>query len=239
MHQPSVAPGERVYAVSGIHGCIELLGRLVARIRDDNGRRPSRRTKLLFLGGLIDRGPHSADVVAHLRQLTQQTSKLIVLKGSDEQMMVQALAGDLDILEAWLCRGGDAALRSWGLERAIVDGPLPDLLNSARSAIDRDLIRWLDDLPLHHRSGDYFFVHAGVRPGVSLDEQREEDLLWIGEEFLDHEDDHEAVIVHGQSATDSEPDMLHHRIGLPTGGYWSGTLSAVGLEGAQRWVVTT
>lgn len=223
--------------MGGVHGCVELLGRLAARIREDNSRRPVRRTKLLFLGGLIDRGPHSAQVAAHLYQLTRTSSRIIVLKGSDEQMMVQALSGDLDILEAWLCRGGDAALRSWGVERALIDGPLPALLDAARSAVDKDVIRWMGDLPLQYWSGDYVFVHAGVRPGVPLDEQREDDLLWIREEFLDHED-YDAVIVHGQSSG-AEPDVLRHRIGLSNDGYWSGTLSAVGLEGTQRWVVTT
>lgn len=234
----SLLPSGRVYAIGPVHGCFDLLDRLISQIRADVATRPSLPTRIVFLGGLVNRGRQSAEVVTRLRRFARISGNLIVLKGSDEQLMTQSLGGDLDKLEAWLCRGGGETLTSWGVAARLIDGALPELLKAARAAISKDTRRWLAALPTHHRDGNYFFAHAGIRPGVPLAEQSEEDLLWIGREFLNHNEPLEAVIVHGQ-APDDEPVLSPDRIALTNGGWWSGRLSAVGLEGSDRWLVAT
>ena len=238
MGRASVLPSGRLYAIGPVHGCFDLLNRLISRIRADAATRPSLPTRIVFLGGLVNRGRQSAEVVMRLRRITRLSANLIVLKGSDEQLMAQALGGDLDKLEAWLCRGGGETLASWGVAAQLIDGALPALLKAARATIDRETLRWLATLPNQYRDGDYFFAHAGVRPGVPLAAQREEDLLWIGSEFLAHDEPLEAVVVHSQ-APDDEPVLSPDRIALTNSGWWSGRLSAVGLEGRDRWLVVS
>lgn len=238
MNGASVLPFGRVYAIGPVHGCFDLLCRLIMRIRADGGTRSSAPTRIIFLGGIVDHGRQSAEVVTRLRRLARKSSNLIVLKGRDEQLMVQALDGDVDKLEAWLCRGGGETLASWGVPARLIDAALPALLKLARTTIGKDTLRWLGALLTHHRNGDYFFSHAGVRPGVPLAAQSEENLLWIGRDFLDHHEPLEAVIVQGQ-APDEEPVFAPNRIGLANGAWWSGRLSAVGLEGGDRCLVAT
>ena len=236
--RPDLPEGERVYVVGEVHGCFDLLARLISCIRMDSDNRPQRSTKLVFLGGLINRGSQSADVVTRVSDLTQKSDKLVVLQGLDERMLLQSMAGDLDLFEAFLCRGGDATLRSWGIDATTIDGPLSSLLEASRKAIGPKVLDWLSGLPLFYRFNGYLFVHAGIHPSGLLDPQREKDLLWIGEDFGELAAAHEAVIVHGHAKPGEAAELLPHRIGLACGAWWSDMFSAVGLEDDQRWVVT-
>lgn len=240
LRPPTTARGERIYAIGDVHGRLDLFVQLVALIRQDAEGRPApRRTRILLIGDIVDRGPSSAELVERLRALQAGGMDIVVLKGNHELMMVAALRGDFYALEDWLRFGGNETLRSWGLSDDALALPLPDLLAAAGKAIPREAIDWLDALPLTARSGDYVFVHAGIRPGVSLKRQHPGDLLWIADEFLDHADPHPAVIVHGHTIVEDGPHLLPNRIAIDTGAYRTGRLSAVALEEDRQWTITT
>ncbi len=235
---PALPPGHRVYAIGDVHGRIDLLDALLARIEADSATRPRGDVLVLLLGDLIDRGPDSAAVVRRaMRPLGW--ARLQSLKGNHEAAMLDALDGDRRMLAIWRRNGGDEALRSWGFDPAGLDdaesGVIAETLRRAIPAAERAFVA---RCPLSIRLGDYFFVHAGVRPGVRLDRQAEQDMLWIRDDFLDSARDHGAVVVHGHSITESVED-LPNRIGIDTGAYASGRLTAIGLEGDARWFIAT
>jgi len=237
---PSTAAGERVYAIGDVHGRLDLLRRLISQLSADAypGRRRS--TRLVFLGDLIDRGPCSRQVLELVRRMNLHSpERLVVLCGNHEDMMLASANGHPAAQKLWLANGGDATLHSYGID----SGEFMGLASSERAtvikmAVGEEMLDWLEALPLAYRSGDYFFCHAGVRPGSPLNKQRREDLLWIREEFTTSERRHGAVIVHGHSEAD-EVEVTASRINVDTGAYRSGKLSAVGLQGSLRWFVST
>lgn len=236
---PSVPAGERVYAIGDIHGRLDLFETLIADIRKDNEARKPAQVRLILLGDLIDRGAHSAELVERCRMLAQRSDRFTVLKGNHEAMMVDSLRGNLNALGLWLRSGGDAALASWGVDpAAIATGPSQVCLAAARAHVPAAALAWLEHLPRIMRRGDYVFVHAGVRPGVALAHQAEEDLMWIRREFLDSEDDYGAVVVHGHSI-ESAVEMRRNRIGIDTGAYRTGRLTALMLEDSDRSLLST
>jgi serine/threonine protein phosphatase 1 len=160
-----------------------------------------------------------------------------VLLGNHEELMLRALAGEPGLLMAWLRMGGDATLRSFGMDVPSDNIFPPDFLRQARAAIGPDLRQWLGGRPLFARSGDYFFCHAGVQPGVALARQKQDDLLWIREPFLRSTLWHGAVVVHGHSV-EAEVQAQPNRIGIDTGAYRTGRLTALCLDGTQRFILT-
>lgn len=237
---PSVPPGVRAYAIGDVHGRADLLADLLARIRADAAARPAAETLVILLGDLIDRGPDSAATVA-LAMRPLGWARTIALKGNHEDAMAGALDGDTRTLGVWLRNGGRAALASWGIDPAIADDPQAtagEVTAAIAAAIPPAQRAWLAARPLHFRLGDYYFVHAGVKPGVPLDRQTRRDALWIRDEFLESRRDHGAVVVHGHSIT-VEIEDLPNRIGLDTGAYATGRLTALGLEGDRRWFLQT
>jgi len=234
--QPSLPRGLRIYAVGDVHGRFDLLALLLDRVRQDAALNPAKSTKLIFLGDVIDRGPDSASVVQTLMAATH-SDNLIVLRGNHEQTMLAALSGDRDAMDIWLRFGGDATLRSWGISEADLRGDREALIDVGRATVGDEVVDWLRSLPLSHHCGDFFFVHAGVRPECRLSMQEPVDLMWIREDFLESTEMHEAVIVHGHSISERGPEILRHRIGIDTGAYRTGRLAAVGFEGPRQWVV--
>ncbi|WP_230769335.1 metallophosphoesterase family protein [Sphingomonas sp. Leaf4] len=235
---PSTDSGERIYAVGDIHGCYDLLRQMVDVIGDHSARLPPVESlHLMFIGDLIDRGGNSAKVLEFLHDLQTRSDRVIVLQGNHEEAMLRALAGDMATLRGWLNVGGRDTLRSFGINPPGPDDDMRDFLRRARVAIPRQWVQWMQRLPLTAQSGDYFFCHAGVRPGVPLRRQAREDLLWIRDDFLYDESDHGAVIVHGHSI---EPtvQIRPNRIGIDTGAYRTGRLSAIYLEGDRSEVLT-
>ncbi len=236
---PSTESGDRVYAIGDIHGRHDLLTNLLDRIGEHTeSLPPSRSLHIVFLGDIVDRGPQSAEALELLYDLHSSSDSVIVLLGNHEEAMLQALDGDLDSLRAWMGVGGDATARSFGLEPLRPDEDPRGYLRRLRAAVPRDWVSWLKRLPLSARSGDYFFCHAGVRPGIPLRRQSRGDLLWIREDFLDDPADHGAVIVHGHSI-ELEVSIRHNRIGIDTGAYRTGILTALYLEGERREVIST
>lgn len=236
---PRVASGDRIYAIGDVHGCFDLLEELIGRIRQDNASRAPRRTIIIQVGDMIDRGSRSAEVVDLMMRFTCLTKNLVVLKGNHEQVMVDALHGDPGMLKGWLRVGGREALESWGVPSEVFEQSPKAILKAARKAVPGKTRTWLENLPLYYQSGDFMFVHAGIRPGVPLARQEPDDLLWIAEDFLDDPEAHFAVIVHGHSIEETGPVLHPNRIALDTGAYRTGRLSAVAFEGAERWVIST
>ena len=236
---PSIPEGRRVYAIGDVHGRMDLLDRLIRMIGDDDTRRPQLETEIILLGDLVDRGPDSAGVVARAMTGSAGFAPLHTLMGNHEEQLVDSVAGDGEMISAWLFYGGRETLQSFGVpEQIIASGDETAMMRAARAVIPSDVIRWLRALPMSRRIGDYLFVHAGVRPGVPLDEQDPVDMRWIRREFLESEADHGAVVVHGHSIR-PEVQMCPNRIGIDTGAYASDRLTAIGLEGARRWVLQT
>ena len=234
---PSTDSGDRIYAIGDIHGRYDLLQLLIARIGEHSaGLPPARSLYVVLIGDIVDRGPQSAEVLAMLYDLQRKNSRVIVLLGNHEEAMLQALDGDTDALRRWLAVGGDKTLASFGIAPLQPEDDPRDYMNSARRTIPRQWLAWLRQLPLSVQSGDYYFVHAGVRPGVALARQVRDDMLWIRGEFLRSECDFGAVIVHGHSIS-AEVDIRPNRIGIDTGAYRSGVLSAIYLEGEKKDVV--
>jgi serine/threonine protein phosphatase 1 len=225
-----VADGIRVYAIGDVHGRADLLEQLLARLDADLVADPPDDAVEVFLGDYIDRGPHSREVLDLLIARSPK-HQLVCLKGNHETYIPEFLKNPA-ILSDWRDLGGLSTLLSYGLapsnnanEREQV--ALATALNRALPDSHR---RFLDSLKLSFTCGDFFFVHAGVRPGIPLAQQREDDLLWIREDFLLHEEDFGKVIVHGHTPV-REPDIRSNRINIDTGAYATGQLTCLKING--------
>lgn len=236
---PSTAKGDRIYAIGDIHGRYDLLRELLKRVEAHSRTLPEPENfHLVLLGDLVDRGPDSAEILRYLVELDRNIAGLVVLLGNHEEVMLRVYDGDTALLRSWLRIGGIETLRSFGLEPPPRDGNPVAFLEAMRRAIPRHLMDWMRKLPVTARSGDYFFVHAGVRPGVPLKRQTRTDMIWIREEFLQFRGEHGATIVHGHSISPGV-EIQPNRIGIDTGAYRTGVLTALYLEGERREVIST
>lgn len=234
----SVPDGLRVCAIGDVHGCLGPFGDLMERLDADLAGRPSAETRIIVLGDFIDRGPDSAKMVDLLRTFSQEPN-VTVLMGNHEAVAVDALRGEPGALRYWMNMGGGTALESWGVPYSLVyGGSESELAAAAREYVPADAIDWLANLPHYEVIGDYLFVHAGIRPGVALADQQPRDLLWIRDDFLRSRVDHGMTVVHGHSASETV-QQRGNRIGIDTGAYWTGRLTALCLEGRERWLVST
>jgi serine/threonine protein phosphatase 1 len=242
MPQAAVPDGVRLYAIGDIHGRADLLDKLMGLIERDR-RGYSGKTLLVFLGDYIDRGPDSKGVVDRLLEGLAQDIRAVFLKGNHEDLLLTFLDNPGFGLN-WLYNGGDRALLSYGFSMDQIaraywnENGIAEAVESFRRLLPAAHEDFFRSLHLSFRAGGYFFVHAGVRPGVPLEAQHEEDLLWIRKEFLTYRGDFGAVVVHGHTPTRS-PENLENRIGIDTLAYHSGKLTAVGLQGTDRWFITT
>ncbi|MHB8284018.1 MAG: metallophosphoesterase family protein [Caulobacteraceae bacterium] len=235
-----IKKGERVYAIGDIHGRNDLFADLIKLIREDNAGRAKARTRIILLGDVVDRGPDSRGLIMRLMKYTHDSTRFIVLRGNHEQIMLAALAGDAGAAKSWLKHGGATTLLSWGLpEKLIVEEPLHVVMMEARKRIPRKVIVWMSHLSLYFRSGNVLFVHAGVRPGIPLVRQDPLDLLWIREEFTAVATLHPFLVVHGHTIFEGGLDIHPNRIGIDTGAYRTGCLSALALEGDRTWSIST
>lgn len=238
-HAPRVPDGRRVYAIGDVHGRLDLFDTLIGRIRADHEARPAADFNLILLGDLIDRGPESAGVIERALQLGREDPSMRVVMGNHEEVFLRAIDGDARAMRLLLRVGGRATLMSYGFtdeEYEALD--FEGLTERLPDRVPVDHVAFLRAMEDMVEFGDYAFVHAGVRPGIGLSGQKPSDLRWIREEFLDHEDAHDRVIVHGHSITE-EIDHRSNRIGIDTGAFASGVLTAVALEGSERWFLQT
>lgn len=239
-HRASLGPkGHRAYAIGDVHGRLDLLDSILTRIAADNAARKPARTTIVFLGDLIDRGPQSAQVVERLRTYRPAFAKPVFLMGNHEEVLLRIVAGETDIIPDWMRFGGAECARSYGLDPVDLECREPtSALRLLRRSIPKEHLNFLSGFADTASFGRYLFVHAGVRPGVPLAKQAAQDLRWIRAPFLDDETDHGRIVVHGHTISE-EIDERPNRIGLDTGAYWSGVLTAVGLEMNERWFLQT
>lgn len=239
-----VPDGTRVYAVGDIHGRADLLAAIRKKIVKDAKKAAKKsaieRKVVVYLGDYVDRGPDSFGVIEMLLDEPLDGFEEVYLKGNHEDYMAKFLIGDGDGL-GWLFNGAENTIASYGVEPGNWMDFDPEKLRSLRTelfdAIPERHRDFLDRLALHHAEGGYLFVHAGIRPEVPLAAQDEEDLMWIRDDFLESTADHKARVVHGHTISWT-PEILPNRIGIDTGAFVSGVLTALVVEGAETRVIT-
>ena len=236
---PSGPRGRRAYVVGDIHGRLDLLDQLLERIHREIGPEPDGEVLLVFLGDLIDRGPNSAGVVERLRTYRHPGVRPVFILGNHEEVLLRILAGQTELITSWLRFGGAQCLTSYGADPepiSVMD--YESALAAIKQAIPEEHVAFLKTFVDTCRFGDYLFVHAGIRPGIELAQQRQTDLRWIREPFLRDLTDHGFVVVHGHTISrgiDEQPN----RIGIDTGAYHSGILTALVIEGSERRYLDT
>jgi serine/threonine protein phosphatase 1 len=232
---PSVPAGTRYYVIGDIHGRLDLFNAMIAAIEEDDRKADPADTRIVLLGDLVDRGPDSAGVVARTREW-QKHAKVRVLAGNHEDMFLAAFDRP-EALRHFLKHGGRETVLSYGLSKKhFATLELDELFARLAGLVpqaDRDYIAGFETMI---RAGDYVFVHAGIDPAVPLAEQKRSDLLWIRERFLNHEGPLEKVVVHGHTIFERVMDC-GNRIGIDTGAFRSGVLTALVLEGDQRRII--
>ncbi len=233
--------GERIYAIGDIHGRRDLFAQLRGMIEEDHAARGAGKYTLILLGDLIDRGPESRGVIEDAIALSTGPTPCIFLMGNHEESLIRVWEGDESVTASFLRHGGDALLCSYGVAPdapALAQRPPAEIIDAVRRHVPEAHIRFLQSFQQIHQEGDYVFVHAGVRPGIPISAQDPVDLRWIRGDFTRSTADFGAMIVHGHSIT-PEPDVKPNRIGIDTGAYQSGHLTALGLEGNARWLLST
>jgi serine/threonine protein phosphatase 1 len=220
----TLPPGQRIYAIGDVHGCLDRLAVVHEQIAEDLASRPVDESSLVHLGDYVDRGLDSAQVIDWLSGgAPVPVTRIVNLMGNHEDMMLQALPGtNREANSSWLSNGGADSLLSWGISRKVPSAEWGNLIPVEHQA-------FLRGLEINFRRGGYMFVHAGVRPGVPLDKQDKQDMLWIREPFLSWKLSHDAVIVHGHTPR-LEPEVRVNRIGIDTGAVMGGVLTCLVLE---------
>ena len=230
--------GRRVYAIGDIHGRRDCLDALLLMIDSDDAARTRADTRLVLLGDLVDRGSDSCGVIERSIILAR-SPQTVCLIGNHEEIFIRAWEGDRKAAALFHRVGGRETMLSYGVSEAEYDAcDLGDLATLIGERVPAAHIVFLRGFLDQWQCGDYLFVHAGIRPGVPLDEQRPSDLRWIRREFLDDPRDHGVMVVHGHSITD-KVDEQANRIGIDTGAFASGKLTAIGIEGTERWFLST
>lgn len=196
----------RILAVGDLHGCVDKLQILMAGL----GWNPEE-DLLVFIGDYVDRGPDSAGVIEHLLGLYQWTDNIVCLKGNHEQILLDFLEGKNE--QTFLFNGGDATIESYGGEEA---------------GFPEDHFEFLISLPPYYETEDYIFVHAGLRDGIPLENQTEEDLIWIRDEFIYSDYDHGKLVIFGHTPR-QEPLVMHNKICIDTGAVFGGNLTCLEL----------
>lgn len=232
-----VPDGERVYAIGDIHGRCDLLNELIAKIEADEAERGPAETTIILLGDLVDRGPDSAGVIEAAIELSARR-RVRTLCGNHEEMFLKSLESE-KVLREFLRFGGRETVLSYPIEQAEyaeltfeqLRGRLCEIVPAAHLEFLSGLEDWIV-------IGDYLFVHAGIKPGVEIEEQSIQDLRWIREPFLSAAAPSRHCVVHGHTIYEA-PVEAPGRIGIDTGAYQSGVLTALGLEADRRWFVST
>ncbi|WP_027552863.1 metallophosphoesterase family protein [Bradyrhizobium sp. Cp5.3] len=228
--RPRLPNGVRIYALSDIHGCAHLLEQMFAVIDADMSNSRPYRAIEVFLGDYIDRGPDSRRTLDLLIRRSRRRNT-VFLKGNHEAYFTSVL-DDPSRVSDWFGFGGLQTMMSYGLSAS------PDLSKDQQSGLVRELasamppqhIAFLRQLRPTFTCGDFFFVHAGVRPGVPLSEQRESDLLWIRDEFLQSKKRFGKYVVHGHTPV-RQAELLENRANIDTGAYATGNLTLLSIQG--------
>jgi serine/threonine protein phosphatase 1 len=231
-------PELRIYAIGDIHGRLDLLNELLARIGSDIALRPTVRPLYVFLGDYIDRGSASRETIDRLIE-HGKTHESVFLKGNHELIAIKCLS-DRGLFDQWLRLGGRETLVSYGVpaESSANGKQIAELQSAFHSALPQAHFRFFRDLKNSFECGDFFFAHAGVKPNVKLSRQKESDLLWIREEFLSSNEDFGKIIVHGHTPS-REIEVGTNRINIDTGAFATGRLTCLVLEDQSLSVIDT
>jgi serine/threonine protein phosphatase 1 len=225
-----------VYAIGDVHGCLKELKAAEAAIMADAAHVPAQRRIILLLGDLIDRGPQSAEVLDHLIAPPPAGFERMSLCGNHDETFL-SFVEDPQSNMGWLEFGGEETLESYGIDMARVGRQgAAGLANSVRAAVPESHLAFVRDLPVSVRFGDVLFVHAGIRPGVPIDEQDEDDFMWIREPFLSVDNGLGLIVVHGHTPV-PEPTFATGRIGIDTGAYATGRLTALRIHEGMAAVI--
>ncbi len=239
LRSPRPEKGERIYVIGDVHGRNDLLQSLLKKVVAHFSTllpRPKKVT-LLFLGDVIDRGPDSKRCMSRILRLVE-TANAKMLLGNHEDMLLASLDGNGEAQAAWMRNGGLETLKSYGIEPPRDDEDPFDFADRLKSGLPEKHVEFLRSLDVSYSSGSYFFVHAGVRPGVAISKQDREDLYSIREEFTSSDKWHGQVVVHGHSIVGAV-EVRDNRIACDTGAYASGTLSCVCLQDKMISIIST
>ncbi|MEO0690217.1 MAG: metallophosphoesterase family protein [Pseudomonadota bacterium] len=234
---PCVPDGTRYYVIGDIHGRLDLFEALIDAIEADDEQLPKADTRMILLGDLVDRGPDSAGVIERARQW-QCERNVRVLAGNHEEMFLNSFARP-DILRHFLKHGGRETIMSYGLsKKQYAEMSLEELFEAILVLVPQGDLEYIEGFEDYIVAGDYMFVHAGIDPAVPIEEQKRGDLLWIRDRFLNYGGAFEKVVVHGHTISETVVDR-GNRVGIDTGAFRSGVLTALVLEGDQRRVIQT
>ena len=230
--RPAVPDGERYYVIGDIHGRLDLLEALADAIERHNAQAAPADSTVVLLGDLVDRGPDSAGVIQFARDW-QSRRKVRLLAGNHEEMFLESFE-DKEVLRHFLKHGGRETILSYGISRKeFNDLSVKQLFKRLPEIVpqeDRDFLASFEEMII---AGDYVFVHAGIDPATPLAEQRRRDMLWIRDRFLRDAGPFEKVVVHGHTIFEEVSDT-GHRIGIDTGAFRTGVLTALMLDGTRR-----
>jgi len=230
--RPCVPDGTRYYVIGDIHGRLDLYETLIDAIEADDADTSDLESHVILLGDLVDRGPDSAGVIDRTRQW-QCERNVRVLAGNHEEMFLNSFSKP-DILRHFLKHGGRETLLSYGIsKKQFAKMELEDIFEALPQIVPQDDVDYMQGFEENIIAGDYLFVHAGIDPNVPIAEQSRKDMLWIRDRFLSHEGPLEKVVVHGHTIFNSVMDC-GNRIGIDTGAFRSGVLTALVLENDQR-----
>lgn len=234
----------RYYAIGDIHGQLDMLRRAHDRIDADRRVCGDQDAPVVHLGDFCDRGPDTKGVIQTLIDGISERQPWVALKGNHDRLFSGFLEDHIwedpylkDQL-AWFDPrlGGSETLASYGIEDA-GNRPLADVHREASVTVPPEHLQFLDDLPLYHETSELIFVHAGIRPGVRMEQQTEHDLIWIRDEFLEDDTDHGRLVVHGHTALE-QATHFGNRIDLDSGAAYFRPLTAAVIEGRTCWVLT-
>lgn len=233
-------PGDcRAYVIGDIHGCLNLLDDLHEKIRQDLKNPRPAKVVVIYLGDYIDRGPHSAGVLERLTQRSIPNTDVILLKGNHEEMLERFLDAPQSGI-FWRQLGGAETLQSYRIDvrGAVAGDGLANVHSEFLKKFPASHLALLKSMRLSVSLGDYFFCHAGPRPGIPLEHQSADDLLWIRQPFLASAHAFEKIIVHGHSPVEA-PEFHSNRINIDTGAYATGRLTCLVLEGQSQRLLST
>lgn len=238
--RPLLPPGIRVYAVGDIHGRLDLLEGLLGQVERDMAARPAARPIFIFLGDYIDRGPASKQTIERLVEHAG-SYECVFLKGNHEALALRSLT-DRIAFDRWMRLGGFETLVSYGVMPGFLGGgptrSVPEAQATFHAALGSKHMQFFRNLQASCTFGDFFFVHAGVRPGVALSQQAEEDLLWIRGEFLDMQGEFGKIVIHGHTPTKTV-EVRTNRVNIDTGAFATGRLTCLVLEESSLSLIDT
>jgi serine/threonine protein phosphatase 1 len=233
---PSTPKGLRVYAIGDVHGCLDKLESLAWQIKVDS-KDALGEVQIVLLGDYVDRGPQSRETIDYLIAAQRDWAWQLLLGNHDKDLPINTVP-DGGIVH-WCTYGGRETLASYGIDVSMLNDEeleqrSDELLSMFRAAVPRSHEQFIASLKISLTLGDYVFVHAGIRPGTKLLDQTEEDMLFIRNPFLQSDEDHRFVVVHGHTPVE-QIEVLSNRIGIDTGAVFGGRLTALAMEGTKRW----